>query len=149
MSNGKIVVSRPFELSWHIRVHDLALDIGKIRFENVVDPSSFVGDESDDADAYVIQVVEASPSWKDFALPILINEMVLADADVPNVIPDVPAYEEASFVIDTFSVEILWALKGCGFGNFYMRTIGGTPHLDNECLGKNTIKRVFDLIQLP
>lgn len=148
MSNGKIVFSRPFELSWHIRVHDLALEMGKIRFENVVDESSFVGDESDDADRYVIKVVEASPSWKEFVLPIFINELVLADPS-GEPLQNVPVYEEAAFVIDNFSVEMLWALKGCGFGNFYLRTIGGTPHIDNECMSKASIKRVFDLIQLP
>lgn len=151
MNNGSFVVSRPFELSWHIRVHDMAVDMGKISFGQVVDPGSFVGDEDADAETNVIQVVEVSPSWKDFALPIFINELVLADAPMSSsdTLVGVPAYEEASFVIDNFHTEVLWCLKGCGFGNFYLRTIGGTPHLDNECMNKGTIKRIFDLIQLP
>lgn len=148
MSNGRVVASRPFELSWRIRVHDMAVDMGKIRFDNVVDPTSFVGDESEDSEVDCIQVVECSSSWKEFALPIFINEMVLADYPESK-LQNVPAYEEASFVVDVGHADLFWQMKGLGFGNFYLRTIGGTPHLDNECVGKQTIKEIFELITLP
>lgn len=151
MSNGSFAVCREFELSWTIRVSDLAVDMGKIRFEKVVDPTSFVGDEDVSADEDLYRAVECSPSWKNFALPIFINEMVLQDDPwTPgDTIDNVPVYEEASFVLDVGGTTIWWGLRGCGFGSYYLRTIGGTPHLSNECMNKGTIKKVFDLIQLP
>lgn len=145
------VVDRPFELSWNIRVNDLAVDIGKIRFEKVIDDTSFVGDETEGADEDLCRVVEVSPSWKDFVLPILINELNLADEPwaKSDIIQNVPQYEEASFVIEGGVVGIWWGLKGCGFGNYYLHTIGGYPHLSNECMNKGTILEVFRQIALP
>lgn len=148
---SSFIVSRPFELSWNIRINDMANDIGKIRFEKVVDETSFVGDETPGAEEDLYRVVECSPSWKNFALPVLINELTLSDEPMSarDTFDNVPAYEEATFVIDNFHVVIWWSLSGCGFGSYYLRTMGGHPHLDNECMNKGTIKRVFDLIQLP
>lgn len=149
MNNGHFSVNRPFTLSWNIRIHDMAVDTGFIRFGQVLDTNSFVGDEDEGAGNAGLQVIEVSPSWKDFALPIFINEMVLADTPAPGYVYTGPAYEEATFKNDAFWFEAWWSLKGCGFGSFYVRTIQGTPHIDNECMGKVSIKQIFDLIQLP
>jgi hypothetical protein len=75
--------------------------------------------------------------------------MVLADTPAPGYVYTGPAYEEATFKNDAFWFEAWWSLNGCGFGSFYVRTIQGTPHIDNECMGKASIKQIFDLIQLP
>lgn len=144
-------VGRPFELSWNIRIDDLRVDIGKIKFDHVVDPSSFVGDEDSDAENTTIQVTEVGASWRGFVLPILINELNLADEPMSkhDILGAVPAYEEASFVIEGGWVDIWWSLKGCGFGNYFLRTTGGYPHLHNECMNKGTILKVFQEIALP
>lgn len=149
MSNGSFAVSRPFTLSWNIRVHDMAVDIGHIQFGQVLDTSTFVGDEDSSAEAHGLQVIEASPSWKDFALPIFINELVLADNPNQEYVYNGPAYEQASFTNDAFHFVAWWALRGCGFGSFYVRTAGGIPLIDNEGLSKDTIKSIFELIKLP
>lgn len=138
-----------FTLNWEVRYSDLMVSRGFLKFDQVVDPTSFVGDETEGSDEDIIKLVAWEGNWKEIA-PIFVNEMTLQDTDA-EMAPfraEVPGYEAASFWLsnDVPGIYANWGVRGCGFGQYYITLSGGYVSINNEWTSKNTILTVLQSI---
>lgn len=142
----------PFKLNWEVRYSDMMVERGFIQFEHAIDPTSFVGDETEGSDETTILVTKAKGDWSKI-VPILVNEMTLQDEPWSGAVAplsfEVPAYEAAAFWLDgdVPGIYANWTFRGAGFGQYYISFSGGHVHINNEFTSKNNIYSIISSIR--
>lgn len=140
-----------FTLNWEVRYSDMMVRRGYLKFDQAIDPTSFVGDETEGADEDLIKLVAWNGDWKEIA-PIFVNEMqitdVFDDMPLPAFHAEVPAYESAAFWLSDGirGIYANWGVRGCGFGQYYITLNGGHVTVASEMTSKNTILTVLQSI---